>query len=98
MSSRVGVVVNIRVKPGRGAEQVALFEEIAPLVRGEDGCISYDLHSVVGEPNQFVILEWWESVEAIAAHDETPHMVAADAKTPAFRDGPAQVTLIQSSL
>lgn len=98
MSSRVGVIVKVLVKPGRGAEQVALFEEIAPLVRGEDGCISYDLHPVAGEPNQFVILEWWESLEAIAAHDETPHMLAADAKTPAFRDGPAQVTLIESSL
>ncbi|MFZ2963215.1 MAG: putative quinol monooxygenase [Rhodoglobus sp.] len=98
MSSRVGVIVSIRVKPGRGADQVALFEEIAPLVRSEDGCISYDLYPVAGEPNQFVILEWWESVEAIAAHDETPHMVAADAKTPAFRDGPAHVTLIESSL
>lgn len=85
------------MKPGRGAEQVALFDEIAPLVRSEHGGTSYDLHPVVGESNQFVILKWRESVEAIAAHDEAPYMVAADARTPSFRDGPAQVTLIESS-
>lgn len=94
VSHSVGVVVEIRVKPGRAAEQLALFDEIAPLVRAESGCLSYELHPVHGDPDRFVILERWASAEALAAHDETPHMKAADARTPLFRDGPARVTLI----
>lgn len=98
MPSRVGVVVQIRVKPGRAAEQIALFEEIAPLVRAEVGCLAYDLHPVIGDRDAFMLIEWWESRAALEAHESTPHMVAADAKTPAFREGPAQVVLIESAL
>jgi quinol monooxygenase YgiN len=98
MSTAVGVVVSIRVQPGRGAEQVALFKEIEPLVRAEAGCLEYSIHPVAGDADRFVILEWWESAEALAAHDKTPHMVAAGAKSPEFRDGPAHVTLIERAL
>ncbi|GAA4831973.1 hypothetical protein GCM10023235_02770 [Kitasatospora terrestris] len=67
------------------------FERLAPVVRAEDGCLQYDLHRVVGDPDRFVLVELWASREALAAHDVTPHMVAADAAGPAFRAGPAQV-------
>lgn len=85
----------VRVKPGRAAEQVALFDRIAPLVRAEEGCLSYELHPVVEDPDRFVILEWWASRSALSAHDTTAHMIEADAASPSFRDGPAQVTLIE---
>ena len=94
MPKPIGVIVSIRVEPGRATEQVDLFSEIAPLVRAEPGCVTYELHTVAGDPDRFVILEWWESSDALAAHDEMPHMVAADARTPAFRDGSAHVTLV----
>ncbi|WP_330179484.1 antibiotic biosynthesis monooxygenase [Nocardia sp. NBC_01503] len=44
-----------------------------------------------GDPDRFVLLEEWESRDALAAHDISAHMVAADAASPAFRAGPAQV-------
>ena len=96
--ARIGVVVSIRVKPGLGFEQIALFNEIAPLVRAEDGCLGYDLHPVAGDPDRFVILEWWESSDALSAHDLTPHMKWADARTPEFRAEPAHVSLIEPAI
>lgn len=81
----------ITTQPGRGQEQVAAFERLAPIVRAEQGCLRYDLHRVSGDADRFVLLEEWASKEALAAHDVTPHMIEADAASPAFRAGPAQV-------
>ncbi|WP_030206800.1 putative quinol monooxygenase [Streptomyces sp. NRRL S-87] len=91
MAETVQLVIVIRTLPGRGAEQVAAFERLAPVVRAEEGCLQYDMHRMSGDPDGFVLIERWASQEALDAHDATPHMVEADAASPAFRAGPAQV-------
>ncbi|MER5732917.1 putative quinol monooxygenase [Streptomyces sp. NPDC002138] len=91
MSQPVQLIIQIATQPGRGAEQVAAFERLAPLVRAEPGCLRYDMHAVSGDPDRFVLIERWASGAALAAHDATPHMIEADAASPAFRAGPAQV-------
>ncbi|GAA1250936.1 hypothetical protein GCM10009665_47020 [Kitasatospora nipponensis] len=91
MSQPVHLLVLISTLPGRGQEQVAAFERLAPIVRAEEGCLRYDLHQVSGEPDRFVLIERWASRAALAAHDASAHMVEADAAGPAFRAGPAEV-------
>ncbi|MFD9726073.1 putative quinol monooxygenase [Streptomyces sp. NPDC059072] len=91
MSQPVKLVILVTTLPGRGPEQIAAFERLAPLVRAEEGCLQYDMHQVAGEPERFVLIERWASQEALAAHDVTPHMIEADAASPAFRAGPAEV-------
>ncbi|MFG2146838.1 putative quinol monooxygenase [Streptomyces sp. NPDC048696] len=65
-------------------------------MRAEEGCLQYDLHRVVDDPDRFVLVELWSSREALAAHDVTAHMVAADATSPAFRAGAAQVIEVEA--
>ncbi|MGW4893053.1 putative quinol monooxygenase [Kitasatospora sp. NPDC004240] len=96
MSQPVRLHILITTLPGRGQDQVDAFERLAPLVRAEQGCLQYDLHRVAGDPDRFVLVELWSSREALAAHDVTAHMVAADAANPAFRAGPAQVIEIEA--
>ncbi|MET8683130.1 putative quinol monooxygenase [Streptomyces sp. NPDC004732] len=96
MSQPIQLVIQITTQPGRGKEQTAAYERIAPLVRAEDGCLQYDLHQVSGEPDRFVLIERWASQEALDAHDVTPHMVEADAESPAFRAGPAVVVRLDA--
>ncbi|WP_330299684.1 putative quinol monooxygenase [Streptomyces sp. NBC_00503] len=91
MSQPIQLVILISTLPGRGREQVAAFERLAPVVRAEEGCLRYDMHQVSGDPDRFVLIERWSSKEALAAHDATPHMIEADAASPAFRAGPAEV-------
>lgn len=97
MSQPVRLVIHITTRPGHGPEQVAAFERLAPVVRAEEGCLQYDLHAVEGDPDRFVLLELWASEEALAAHDVTPHMVEADAASPAFRAGPAGVVRLAAA-
>lgn len=79
------LVISIQTVPGKGHEQIAAYEKLAPIVRREHGCIQYDLHAFVGDDDRFVLIERWASPEALAAHDVTPHMIAADAHSPSFR-------------
>jgi quinol monooxygenase YgiN len=97
-NSAVGVVVSIQVKPGRGAEQEAFFAQLAPLVRAEDGCLQYELHPVIGDPDRYVILEWWESEAALAAHGSAPHMATVPESNAVFRAAPAVLTRIAPAL
>ncbi|MGR4880109.1 putative quinol monooxygenase [Streptomyces sp. LARHCF249] len=91
MSQPIRLVILITTLPGRGQEQIAAFERLAPVVRAEEGCLQYDLHQVSGDPDRFVLIERWSSQAALAAHDAAPHMIEADAAAPAFRAGPADV-------
>ncbi|MEV3854133.1 putative quinol monooxygenase [Streptomyces sp. NPDC050095] len=91
MSQPIQLVILITTRPGLGGEQVALFERLAPIVRAEPGCLQYDMHQVSDDPDRFVLVERWASKEALAAHDATPHMIDADAASPSFRAGPAEV-------
>ncbi|WOX21302.1 putative quinol monooxygenase [Streptomyces solicathayae] len=91
MPQPIQLVILITTLPGRGQEQIAAFEGLAPLVRAEPGCLQYDMHQVSGDADRFVLIERWASQEALAAHDATPHMIEADAASPAFRAGPAEV-------
>jgi quinol monooxygenase YgiN len=52
-----------------GARQV-----IAATVK-EEGCLFYDLHQSVTDPNRFVFVERWTSREALGGHFNAPHMV-----------------------
>jgi quinol monooxygenase YgiN len=90
----VRVIALLRTLPGKGAEQVALFTWLAPLVRAEDGCLQYDLHPVLDDADRFVVIEQWSSSEALAAHAASEHMAAAGTTSAGFRAGPAEVLVL----
>jgi len=66
------------------------FHKLVPLVRAEKGCIEYgpaiDAEGMGGfqtklGPDSFVVIEKWESTDALKAHAAAPHMAAYGAKT-----------------
>lgn len=91
MKKRIRLVVLIEVQPEKSEEQISLYKKIRPLVLNEKGCLEYELSRVSGSDVQFVLTERWESEEALAAHDNSPHMKEADSISPSFRAGPATV-------
>ena len=86
----VHVIAVITAKPGRRAELLEAFQANVPNVHAEDGCIEYvatvdtpDGHSTqtaFGD-DTFVVVETWESLDALKAHGAAPHMAAYAAKT-----------------
>jgi quinol monooxygenase YgiN len=94
MTDPVRVVVFLQADPGKGPDQVTAFEQLAPLVRAEEGCLQYDLFAVVDAPDRFVVIEQWASREALDAHLAAPHMAAYAASVSAFRQQPAEVLVL----
>lgn len=86
----IHVIAVITAKPGQRAAVLDAFRANVPAVRAEKGCIEYGA-AIDAEPappvqakygaDSFVVIEKWESLEALKAHAAAPHMQAYGAKT-----------------
>jgi quinol monooxygenase YgiN len=86
----IHVIAVITAKPGKRDEVLKHFRANVPAVRAEKGCIEYGA-AIDAEPalpvqtkygaDAFVVVEQWESIDALKAHAGAPHMQAYGAKT-----------------
>src|SRR5258706_4168423 len=86
----IHVIAVITAKPGQRESLLAQFRANIPAVRAEQGCLEYGT-AVDAEPalkiqtsygpDTVVVVEKWESLDALQAHGAAPHMVAFSAKT-----------------
>jgi len=85
----IHVVAVITAKPGKREDILQHFRANVPAVRAEQGCIEYGpAVDAVPAPamqtpfgaDSFVVLEKWESMDALKAHAAAPHMAAYAAK------------------
>jgi quinol monooxygenase YgiN len=86
----IHVIAIVTTKPGQRDSVLQAFRANIPAVRAEQGCIEYapSIDSVPAlkfqtdfGPDTFVVIEKWESIEALEAHSTAPHMAAYAAKT-----------------
>jgi quinol monooxygenase YgiN len=83
----IHVLAIITAKPGMRDAILAEFRANMPAVHAENGCIEYGpATDAAGSPTKFgddtfVVIEKWESPEALKAHAASPHMAAYAAKT-----------------
>jgi quinol monooxygenase YgiN len=86
----IHVVAIITAKPGMRAQILEAFRANMPAVHAEAGRVEYgpavDAEGAGGVQTQFgpdtlVVLEKWESLDALKAHAASPHMAAYTAKT-----------------
>ena len=86
----IHVIAVITAKPGLRDSILQAFRANVPAVRAEQGCIEYgaavdaetasSMQTRYG-PDTFVVVEKWESLDALKAHAAAPHMAAYGAKT-----------------
>ncbi|MBV8507224.1 MAG: antibiotic biosynthesis monooxygenase [Alphaproteobacteria bacterium] len=86
----IHVVAIITAKSGMHEAILKEFHANMPAVHAEKGCIEYgpaiDAEAFGGfqtkfGPDTFVVIEKWESPEALRAHAASPHRAAYGAKT-----------------
>jgi quinol monooxygenase YgiN len=85
----IHVIAIITAKPGQRDAILQHFRANVPAVRAEKGCIEYgpaidadpapQMQAKVGA-DAFVVVEKWESMDALKAHAAAPHMAAYAAK------------------
>ena len=81
----IHVVAVITAKTGKRSEILEAFNQNSPNVQQEQGCIEYiatvdaddagSLQTKFGD-DTFVVIEKWESLDALKDHAASPHMVA----------------------
>lgn len=86
----IHIVAVITAKPGLRGQILDAFRANMPAVHAEKGCIEYgpaidaegagSFQTKFG-PDTFVVIEKWESLDALKAHGASPHMAAYAAKT-----------------
>ena len=89
----IHVLAVITAKPGLRNTILESFRANVSAVHAEDGCIEYGaavdavpalkFQTAYG-PDTFVVIEKWESMEALGAHAAAPHMAAYAGKTKDF--------------
>lgn len=68
------VIATTQVKPECREDYIKGAEECIFKTRQEKGCIAYENHSSILDPNLFVVVERWDSREGLNAHGKAPHM------------------------
>ncbi|MFT4397740.1 putative quinol monooxygenase [Gordonia lacunae] len=89
--SEVIVVATISPKPG---EEQAVREAVLaaiPEVHGEPGCGKYALHEATGDSTDLVMIERWESMEALATHGAAPALTQLGKALGGLLAGPLDV-------
>ncbi len=84
----IHVLAIITAKPGQRAAVLDAFRTNRPTVLKEQGCLEYGaavdvetMGTAAYGPDAFVVIEKWESEDALKAHAAAPHMKAYGAKT-----------------
>jgi quinol monooxygenase YgiN len=85
----IHVIAVLTAKPGMRDAVLKEFRANVPNVRAEAGCLEYGA-AVDAEPapsfqtkcgaDTFMVVEKWDSMEALKAHAAAPHMAAYGAK------------------
>lgn len=71
----IAVIATLVAKPEHAEDVAAALAKAAPLCRSdaEPGCHVYNPTRALDNPCVFKVLEVYESMDAIAAHRDTPH-------------------------
>ena len=85
----IHVLAIVTAKPGQRETVLAAFRANMPAVHAEEGCVQYE--PVIDAPDagsiqtalgadSFCVVERWESMAALQAHGQSPHMKEYGAK------------------
>lgn len=81
----IHVIATIDLVPGRREAFLDEFRKVVPLVRAEAGCLEYgptaDVPTEIAaqlpyRADTITVVEKWESLDALRAHLQAPHMLA----------------------
>jgi len=64
------------IKPSRRDEALDLPRAMSAATQNEAGCISYEFYVGLRDPNTLILLQEWESAQALTGHLRTKHTLA----------------------
>ena len=89
----VAVVVEEKINEGQLGEFVEYMREMIATTKQEDGCIAYDLYEAADGSGKVVMIEMWESKEALDRHMESDHFKKFVPGGKAYTAGPPDIQI-----
>jgi quinol monooxygenase YgiN len=98
MTSNGNVVVVVTIEAAEGNEDKVeqALREAVPVVHTEPGCVRYALHRDPQSPATFVMIENWESAEALDVHSKAPAFLKLGAALKGLLAKPLRVQRLSS--
>ena len=87
----VAVVVEEKIKEGQTGAFVEYMSEMISLTKEEDGCIAYDLYEAIDGSGAVVMIEIWESKEALDKHMQSEHFKKFVPGGAVYQDAPGNI-------
>jgi quinol monooxygenase YgiN len=92
----IKVTANNYVKAECVEEYLAISKELVEKTNANDaGCIRYELCRNVNDPLHFIMLEEWETQEALDAHMKSAHFTGLIPKMDGLTSGPPALVLLE---
>jgi len=79
--SEISTVAIITAKPGSGTEVERALRDLAVATHAEPGCLLFSLQQGMRDPDVFVTVEKWDSMESLESHLASDHLASALART-----------------
>ena len=90
---QVSVIVNETIKEGQLGAFLEYMREMIALTKEENGCIAYDLYEATDGSGEIVMVELWESQEALDDHMQTEHFKRLVPGSDVFKAAPTKVKI-----
>jgi quinol monooxygenase YgiN len=81
VSKPVHVVVKVVARADAVSDVRSIVLTLAEKSRAESGCTSYEVIQNLAEPETFLLVEEWENLVALEAHNKTAHFHEAVEKS-----------------
>ncbi len=88
------VVATTKVKPEHRDAYIAGAKACMTETHKEKGCIGYELHASVSDPDTFVFVERWETREDLNNHGRSAHMKTWRALSGPFKASPTIIEIV----
>jgi len=69
----ISVIATLTCKPDADAAFQVELKKLSKATLAENGCLSYEIYECTGERGRYIVIDHWESDEALTNHQATPH-------------------------
>lgn len=91
------VIATTQMKPEGREAFIEGHKKCIAETRREKGCLSYEGHISVNDPDLYVVVERWETRDDLNAHGRAPHMKIWREYAAAYRAAPTVIEIISDA-